>query len=326
MPAPKSSRPHHTARGFRNSYPHVRRGLKDFLGFLDAYNWSKPARVHFPLAGNDPGFLRANRTAPTLTWIGHDTFLIQLAGRNMLTDPHFSPRAFPVQFAGPERWASPGLALKDLPAINMVFISHNHYDHLDERSVVKIARRNPEARFFVPLGLKRWCRRRRIRNVVELDWWQQTEYQDATLHAVPVQHFSGRTATDRNKTLWCGWVIELGGRRIFFAGDSGYSKDFADIGARFPHMDLALIPIGAYEPRWFMQAMHVAPEESVKIHQDVKARYSVAMHWGTFRLTLEPMDEPPQRLARALDSAGIARDAFFVMQHGETRKLDFIFE
>ncbi len=314
---------HKQARRFRNNYPHARRGVKDFLGFLDAWDWSKPVRVHFPLAQNDPGFLRANRSKPTLTWIGHDTFLLQLAGRNILTDPHFSPRAFPVQFAGPRRWAPPGLALKDLPPIDLVLISHNHYDHLDERSVTRIAKQHPQAQFFVPLGVKRWFSRRRIRNVVELDWWKNTEQNGATLHCVPVQHFSGRTATDRNKTLWCAWVLELGGQRVFFAGDSGYSKDFADIGARFEHMDLALIPIGAYEPRWFMQAMHVNPEEAVQIHQDVKARQSVAMHWGTFRLTLEPMDEPPKRLAAALGAAAIPRERFFVMQHGATRTLDF---
>ncbi|MGH8528781.1 MAG: MBL fold metallo-hydrolase [Nevskiales bacterium] len=324
MSPPEAKQPHHTAKGFRNNYPHERRGLKDFVGFLDAWDWSGPARVHFPLAQNDPVFLKENRQEPTLTWIGHDTFLIQLAGKNILTDPHFSARAFPVQFAGPKRWAPPGLALKQLPAIDLVFISHNHYDHLDEKSVKWIAKRNPQARFFVPLGLQRWFRRRGIKEVIELDWGQQAEHQGVIGHAVPVQHFSGRSATDRNKTLWCGWLIELAGQRIFFAGDSGYSKDFKDIGARFPGIDLALIPIGAYEPRWFMQAMHVNPEEAVKIHQDVKTRYSVAMHWGSFRLTLEPMDEPPRRLAAALQAAAIPGDRFWVMQHGETRKLDFL--
>ncbi len=321
---PHEKKPRHRAKGFRNTYPHERRGVKDFLSFLDAWDWSKPVRVHFPLAANDPAFLRSNRSVPSLTWIGHDTFLLQLAGKNILTDPHFSARAFPVQFAGPRRWAPPGLALKQLPAIDMVFISHNHYDHLDEKSVKWIARRNPQTCFFVPLGLQRWFRRRGIKQVVELDWWQQAEHQGVVGYAVPVQHFSGRTATDRNKTLWCGWLIELAGKRLLFAGDSGYSRDFADIGARFPGIDLALIPIGAYEPRWFMRAMHVDPEEAVKIHQDLKARQSVAMHWGTFRLTLEPMDEPPRRLTAALRAAGIPEDSFWVMQHGETRRLGIL--
>lgn len=322
----KTDKPHHTSKGFRNNYPHVRRGLKDFLSFVNEYDWSRPSGAHFELAANDPAALRANTSEPTITWIGHSSFLVQIGGKNLLTDPHFSPRAFPVQFAGPERWVPPGLALKDLPRIDMVFISHNHYDHLDEKSVLEIAKRHPEAQFFVPLGVKRWFKRRKIGNVVELDWWGKTEQQGATLHAVPVQHFSGRTATDRNKTLWCGWVIELAGRRIFFAGDTGYSKDFKDIGARFPYMDLALLPIGAYEPRWFMQAMHVNPEDAVKIHQDVKARLSVGMHWGTFRLTLEPMNEPPQRLAQALVAAHVSQDRFWVMQHGETRPLKRVFK
>lgn len=316
-------KPHHTAKGFRNNYPHVHRGLKEFLSFAGEYSWGRSGRVAFQVVSNDPVWLRRNRSEPTLTWIGHDSFLLQLDGRNILTDPHFSRRASPVQFAGPERWVAPGLALADLPPIDMVFISHSHYDHLDENSVCEIARRHPHARFFVPLGLKAWFDAHGIDNTVEQDWWEQRHHDGFTLHAVPVQHFSGRTLLDRNRTLWCGWVIESSTRRVFFAGDSGYSADFEDIGARFPSMDLSLIPIGAYEPRWFMQAMHVNPEDAVKIHQDVRSQLSVAMHWGTFRLTLEPMDEPPRRLQAALTAAGIPPDQFIVMHHGETRQLSW---
>ena len=142
------------------------------------------------------------------------------------------------------------------------------------------------------------------------------------IYAVPVQHFSSRTLWDRNKTLWCGWVLENSNARIFFAGDSGYSKDFKDIGEFFGHMDLSLIPIGAYEPRWFMKEVHVNPEEAVRIHNDVNSSLSVGMHWGTFQLTDEPMDEPPIRLKDARNSAGINKDQFFVMQHGETKNLN----
>jgi N-acyl-phosphatidylethanolamine-hydrolysing phospholipase D len=314
---------HHTSRGgYRNNYPHDRRGGKDFLKFL--WGWRKKPRrkVAFPMAEPDPGFLAANRTRPTLTWIGHSTFLLQIGGLNVLTDPHFTGRASPLNWAGPERLAPPGLTLANLPAPDVILISHNHYDHLDDGSVRWLARHHPKAVFVVPLGLRGWLQQRRAGNTVELDWWQRHDGHGFGVTAVPAQHFSGRTATDRNKTLWCGFVLEAANRRIYFAGDTGYSKDFADIGKRLGPVDLALLPIGAYEPRWFMRAMHVNPEEAVKIHRDVGSRQSVAMHWGTFRLTEEPVDEPPHALARALAAADIPHERFWVMQHGETRTLE----
>jgi len=314
---------HHGRHGFRNNYPHERHDFGAFLRFLWGFQrqaWKRPA---FPLARNDPAFLRANRDAPTLTWIGHATFLVQAGGLNILTDPHFTRRASPLRWAGPERLAPPGLALRDLPPLDVVLISHNHYDHLDEGSVRWLARHHPRARFVVPLGLRRWLTRHGVRNAVELDWWAAHIEERFRVSAVPAQHFSGRTATDRNLTLWCGFVLETAGRRIYFAGDTGYSRDFADIGARFAPIDLALIPIGAYEPRWFMRAMHVNPEEAVQMHRDLGSRQSAAMHWGTFRLTEEALDEPPRFLAQALQRAGVPTDRFWVMRHGETRRLDF---
>jgi N-acyl-phosphatidylethanolamine-hydrolysing phospholipase D len=175
--------------------------------------------------------------------------------------------------------------------------------------------------FVVPLGLRRWLQQSHVPNAVELDWWQRHDGHGFSVTAVPAQHFSGRGATDGNQTLWCGFILETANRKLYFAGDTGYSKDFADIGRRLGPVDLALLPIGAYEPRWFMRAMHVNPEEAVKIHRDVGSRQSVAMHWGTFRLTEEPADEPPHALARALADAGVAADKFWVLQHGETRTL-----
>ncbi len=158
--------------------------------------------------------------------------------------------------------------------------------------------------------------------MTELDWWQNVDYADVKLHAVPVQHFSSRGPFDRNATLWCGWVAEWPDFKLFFAGDSGYSKDFADIGARFGGFDLSLIPIGAYDPRWFMRAMHMDPEEAVQVHRDVRSRRSIGMHWGTFVLTLEDPAEPPRRLAAAVTRAGLPDDSFTIMQHGETRPID----
>ncbi|MDO9451920.1 MAG: MBL fold metallo-hydrolase [Stagnimonas sp.] len=306
---------------YRNNYSSESHGLvsalKAFWGARGQFAGQKPVR--FTKADNDPAFLKANRSEATLTWVGHATFLVQVAGLNVLTDPVFSRRVSPFPFAGPERLAPLGLTLEQLPAIDLVLISHNHYDHLDEAAVKWLARTNAGVTFVVPLGLKTWFAARGITRVLELDWWQSGEMGAAKVTALPAQHFSGRSPFDRNATLWCSLLLEIGGKKIYFAGDTGYSKDFADIGAAHPGIDLALLPIGAYEPNWFMQSVHVNPEEAVQMFKDLGARHAVAMHWGTFRLTLEALDEPPQRLTKALDVAGIDQQRFFVMQHGETR-------
>ncbi|WP_051748886.1 MBL fold metallo-hydrolase [Nevskia soli] len=307
---------------YRNRYPHTGHGLGAALKWMREFRKQKWDPVDFPLAQNDPAWLKANRSQDCLTWVGHSTFLLQLGGLNLLTDPHFSGRASPFSFVGPVRTSPPGLGFDDLPAIDLVLVSHNHYDHLDEQSVRRIARDHTRAQFVVPLGLANWFRAHGIERVTELDWWRSVELGAARVSAVPVQHFSGRGVHDRDATLWCGFVVELAGRRIFFAGDTGYSRDFADIAERFPPMDLSLLPIGAYDPRWFMSPVHVDPAEAVRIHQDLRSRLSVAMHWGTFRLTAEPLDEPPQLLAQALSAAGIAAEKFTVFRHGETRLLD----
>jgi L-ascorbate metabolism protein UlaG (beta-lactamase superfamily) len=326
------AKPHHTPQGYRNNYPTPARG--SFWAWQRERWRNGLPRIpeggyRFEQQRPDVGGLRRNRTAPTLTWIGHATFLLQLAGRNLLTDPHLTQRASPLAFAGPRRVVPPALALHELPHVDAVVISHNHYDHLDLGTVRHLARQAGGApAFFVPLGLKAWFAGHGVRNVIELDWWEHASLEELRFHLVPVQHWSSRTAWDRDKTLWGGWMVEDRSRpdaeaafRFFFAGDTGYSQDFRDIAARFSPIDLAALPIGAYEPRWFMQVMHVNPEEAVRIHLDLRARYSVAMHWGTFILTDEPLDEPPHRLAAARRAAGISAERFFVMQHGETRGL-----
>ena len=206
-----------------------------------------------------------------------------------------------------------------MPPIHLVLISHNHYDHLDEATVRQLHRRfGDNLCFCIPMGLRRWFEKRGIHNLVELDWWQSTPLVGKNeVFCLPAQHFSGRTATDTNTSLWCSWLLEMDGFRFYFGGDTGYGQLFHDIGELFAPIDLALLPIGAYDPRWFMAPVHVAPEEAVKIHQDIGARQSVAMHWGTFVLTDEPMDEPPRRLRLALESQGISESVFRVMQHGE---------
>jgi N-acyl-phosphatidylethanolamine-hydrolysing phospholipase D len=312
---------------YHNRYPYPRREGFSALRFLREMRRQARLPVAFARGEHDAAWLKANRTHTSLTWIGHSAFLLQHGGLNVLTDPHLSARASPLSFAGPARVVPPGLQFHELPPIDAVLISHNHYDHLDERTVRRLAREHRGLRFFVPLGLAAWFRRRGLERVTELGWWQSAELDAAAgrvrVTAVPVQHFSGRGLRDRNATLWCGLVLEHAGAKVFFAGDTGYSRDFADIAARFAPFDLALIPIGAYEPRGFMAPVHVNPEEAVRIHQDLGSRQSVAMHWGTFRLTLEPMDEPPRRLAAALQAAHVPLERFIVMRHGECRRLDF---
>ena len=235
-------------------------------------------------------------------------------------------RASPVSFAGPKRFMKPGISIEDLPHIDLIIISHNHYDHLDRLTLEKIyqKQKNQPPKIFVPLRQKEWFDGLGITNVEEMDWWEEQEFEVWKIHAVPVQHWSSRSPWDRNQVLWAGWVLEHPKFRFFFAGDTGYSKDFIDLGKKFDGFDLSAIPIGAYEPRWFMKQNHINPEESVRIHQEINSRYSVAIHWGTFILTDEPVDEPPQRLKKALKKIGIPNERFFLMQHGETRSLKFI--
>ncbi|MFC1856720.1 MBL fold metallo-hydrolase [Thermodesulfobacteriota bacterium] len=279
-----------------------------------------PESYNFPLADNDPAFLKSNQNKTTLTWIGHATVLLQLEGKNILTDPHFSKRASPVQWAGPQRVVPVGLALEDLPQIDVVLISHDHYDSLDKSSILGLFHRNGgrETLFLVPLGLKKWFTKIGIRRVSELDWWDRHDLPDLTVVAVPVHHWSKRSLFSRNTTLWAGWVIRSERFRFFFCGDTGYAPIFKEIGRKIGPFDLSAIPIGAYEPRWFMRHHHITPEEAVQIHLNVCSGKSVAIHWGTFILTDEPLDEPPQRLEKALREEGIGPNEFQVLQHGET--------
>lgn len=316
-----AARSHRSPLGFRNRYSSQAHGPSwEFLKFLWSMRTISAQGTGVAGAQPDVAWIKANRSVDALTWIGHSTFLLQLGGLNLLTDPHLTGRASPFSFAGPRRFNRPALDFADLPAIDLVVVSHNHYDHLDRGTVLRLKREH-DPLFVVPLGLAEWFRREGMARVVELDLWQSHAHRGATVHAVPVQHFSGRTATDRNRTLWCGFVIELGGRKLLFAGDTGYSRDFTDIRERFGPMDLSLIPIGAYDPRAFMAPVHVNPEEAVQIHRDLESKFSVAMHWGTFRLTLEPLDEPPVRLAAALGAAGIAPDRFLAPPRGTTLRL-----
>ncbi|HTT10282.1 MAG TPA: MBL fold metallo-hydrolase [Burkholderiaceae bacterium] len=326
-----ANKPHHRPAGFQNVDPALAlpRPLSEFLrwkwdsAFLDV---APPKRDLSPVPAN-LALVKLPTNHFAVTWIGHATALVQIGTVRVLTDPQFSERASPVQWAGPKRHQPPGVALADLPHVDVVLISHNHYDHLDEGSVRALnAQQGGAPLFVVPLGLERWFQDIGITNVRALDWWDHLEVAGATVTVTPVQHWSRRTLSDTNQSLWGGFVIQAVSdgvmRRVFFAGDTGYSaQHFRAIGARLGPFDLALLPIGAYEPRWFMQPQHVDPEEAVQIHRDIRARLSIGVHWGTFQLTDEPLDAPVDALAAARAKFGLRDDEFIVLRHGETRVL-----
>ncbi|HZZ92618.1 MAG TPA: MBL fold metallo-hydrolase [Usitatibacter sp.] len=312
---------------FHNNYPHDAHAgfwLWKWEQWRDGTPQPPPGGWPIPHRKADVARIRENRAQPLVTWIGHASFLLQLAGVNILIDPQFSERASPVAFAGPRRVVPLPLEMSELPRIDVVLITHNHYDHLDRASVKALAAQDGGSpRFLVPLGLAEWFRAEGLERVEEHDWWQAARERGVSFTLVPVQHWSKRTLWDTNRTLWGGWVIEGGGLRIVHAGDLGLSRDARDIGARAGPFDLALIPIGAYAPRWFMKTMHVDVADALQVRHDLRAARAVGMHWGTFEhLTDEPMDEPPRELERLRREAGLERTDFDVMTIGETRDIE----
>ena len=255
--------------------------------------------------------------AAVVTFIGHSTLLIQTRFGNIVTDPVYSERASPVSFAGPRRARKPAVLFDDLPTIAVVLLSHNHYDHCDLPTLRAIEDRwHPGV--VTPLGNSGLLKAAGMRRVEEIDWWQDAARVPLPVMLTPAQHFSARTPFDRNRALWGGFLIEAGGQRILHAGDSGYGPHFREIAARLGPIDLALLPIGAYEPRWFMKDIHMNPAEAVQAHLDLAARRSIAMHFGTFQLTPEGIDEPVRQLAKALRERGVAAERFRVLEVGES--------
>jgi N-acyl-phosphatidylethanolamine-hydrolysing phospholipase D len=326
---------------FQNNYLNFEPpGLFEFLkwrwhALIDGH--PKSAQVPTPRVDADLAFIHANSQAgsqmqPTVTWIGHATALVQFAGLSILTDPIFSDRASPLSLVGPKRAHPPGIPLKDLPHIDLVLISHNHYDHLDEASVRALSTQaGGSPLFLVPSGVKAWFKEVGILNVIELAWWESHRMQSPSgaveIVFTPVQHWSGRTLTDRMNTLWGGFAVFADNFHFFHVGDTSYSPDFQDIAKRFADrqpdhgFDLVLIPIGAYAPRWFMKDQHVDPVEGVQIHKDLRARQSVAYHWGTFSLSDEALDVPPVALAAARQEHGLSESAFAAISVGQTLSL-----
>jgi N-acyl-phosphatidylethanolamine-hydrolysing phospholipase D len=314
---------HHVAGGFRNTNPAfsrpsgwtrvsfmVRRGIESLVA---------PRTFATPRVENDGSALRASAAGPTVTWVGHATLLIQLGGLNILTDPQWSERASPISWAGPKRLVPPGVAFESLPRIDVVLISHDHFDHLDLPTVKRLAAAH-DPLFLVPLRMKAWLADNGVTRAEELDWWDARERNGVRFVCVPAQHFSQRTLWDRNRRLWASWAVIGADRRFYFGGDTGYFDGFKEAGARLGPFDLAAVSIGAYVPPEIMEFVHTTPEQAVQAFQDLGARTMLGIHWGTFDLADEPLDEPPRRMLAEAARRGVPRDRAWILKIGETRR------
>jgi L-ascorbate metabolism protein UlaG (beta-lactamase superfamily) len=313
---------HYTSNGFKNPYP----GYKERT-FGDLFKWlvwdkisgkrpRHPDHYAFESADNDGAFLRKNREDFTVTWIGHSTVLVQLNGLNILTDPIWSDRASPFSFIGPKRYMKPGITLENLPPIDIIIISHDHYDHFDFKTLSHFGN---DVFYLVPLGLGKYLDALGISHYSEMDWWDEINYNGVRLCCVPAQHVSGRIWGKDNKTLWCGWVAIAHTGKFYFSGDTGYFPGFKEIGKKYGPFDVAALPIGAYQPRWFMQSVHTGPKEAIQATFDLKARNMMAVHWGTFDLADELLDDPPKTLKKIIDEKKLNPNNYWIFKFGETR-------
>lgn len=314
---------HHLADGtFRNppGSPASEAGFAEFFPFMlgriaSSFDPPVPPPGHaLPPEAAREGMVR-HANSDRVTWLGHATMLLKLNGATILTDPFLTDYAGPLRNIGPKRYVPPALQPHELPALDIIVVSHNHYDHLDAGTIEAITGKE-KLTVVVPLRLGAFFRDRGYTDVVELDWYESVERKGVKVTAVPAVHFSRRGAFDKNRTLWSGYVFEGNGKRAYFAGDTGYGPVFKEAGSRFAPVDLALIPIGAYEPRVIMEAHHVTPKESIGMARDFGAKHMIGMHWGTILLTEEPPFEAPERMAEAAANAGQAAS---VLKIGETR-------
>lgn len=318
-----ASRPkHHDGRGFRNpnGVTHADVPVWTMAGFFGRRIVSSLSRDRNgapPRVANDGAVLRSRRPgdAPLVTWIGHSTLLVQMGTVSFLTDPTWSYTASPTAF-GPKRYVAPGLRMRDLPEVDFAVVSHNHYDHMDAVTLARLARRG--VRIFVPLANAYLLRDAGVA-ATELDWWDSAEVTGARITAVPAQHWSRRGLFDGNRSLWAGWFVETDGRTFYFAGDTGKFEGFREIRQRLGAPDLAALPIGAYRPESIMRPSHLDPEEAVEAAAELGARRTVAVHFGTFDLSDEPIEEPPQRFRAASKAAGRGTSVDWVLAIGETR-------
>ncbi len=325
----RASKAHHRGDGrFHN--PHCTRIYRRLhhlllwqLGFFNDLFPPEEAPEDF-IYPNPPQLLDPSQ--PTVTWINHSTFLITVGGVTLLTDPIWSKRCSPLTGFGPKRRHHPPVQIEELPGLDYVLISHNHYDHLDKRTVKEIAARFPHVSWCVPLGVAEWFYKQGIGRVIELDWWETFEPlkrgpkgPEVAIHAVPAQHYSGRGPLDHNRSLWAGWMAQVGDKNFYFVGDTGYNPvHFKEIGEEFGAVDLALIPIGVYTPRRFMAPVHMNPEDAVELHKDVNSKLSVGTHWRTFKLSSEAPFQPPYDLHKAMEKEGLCHSTFRVIHPGQS--------
>lgn len=309
---------HFDGTKFINREGYENKGVFDLLKWMTTRKvgtWTEKSEADITY-----GLKPANRISDSshvITYINHSTFLIQTNGLNIITDPVYSERVSPFSFAGPKRMRPPGIRFEDLPAIDYVLLSHNHYDHLDINTLTRI-QETSDPLFITPLGVDLYLHKKGITNTVSLDWWQSYSINDSvSVSAVEAQHFSSRGAFDRDKTLWAGFVIESPSGNIYFAGDTGYNNFFEKIGQDYGPIKTALIPIGAYIPRWFMSPVHVDPKQALQIHKEVGAELSIGMHYGTFPLADDGEMDPLNDLKKAMTV-----ENFVQMKEGQSLRRD----
>ena len=312
-------------RSLRGDFKPLNPPANGYSGFAD--EWSVAV---------DHARIGQRQQSPVVTWLGHVSLLLQVGGLNILMDPTLAPFAGPYGRFGAPRMVPAPIKGDALPPIDVLLISHNHYDHLCDATIAAMVASGQKPRIFVPLGLKKWFDARNISNVTELDWWDHADIavncegdalaQPVRIHFTPAQHWSRRTPFDTNASLWGGYMVERkpsGSEawRFLFPGDTGYSQDFKTIRSRLGAVDFLALPIGAYLPRDFMRPQHVNPDDAVQLMLDLEAKQAMGVHWGTFMLTQEAFDQPPRDLSLALKKRGIAQERVWLLRHGETRAI-----
>lgn len=307
---------HFDGKTFQNPGHVKAKGLKDVIRWSTNRQRQKWKKIASAPVGTKP--LDKITEGTKLTFINHSTFLIQVDGLNILTDPIWSERTSPFQFAGPKRMRPPGIRFDDLPPIDFVLLSHNHYDHLDVPTMKKLIKCH-DPQIITPLGVGALVKAIGSIKYTDLDWWDSHKLRDnVVVNSVPAQHFSGRGTYDRDATLWCGYVISSSIGNIYFAGDSGYGDFFQEIGNTYGKMKVSMIPIGAYIPRWFMSPIHISPEEAVKVHKEVKSELSIGMHFGTFPLADDGQTQAVEELKKALKIHEMTDEEFIILNEGNS--------